>query len=311
MNARIENQQREEKFMSKQVCGPLHSEIALEEKLLYYRKRFYSDSKSFHSFDDLAPDFNKKSDSIINARFSDEQFPQKNWKKYLSILTYLMNSKENKDFASFDEKIAFLIQAIDPELSIYFYFLGCGYSASASKESSHSIENGLIDFIQSTVGCFDTQFLKYEEIYFRKVLKPKHIISHIHSDFSSHFFENCQSIHSFEEIRQIEFQLLSKKADYYRINCETPHSINTLCFNMNNPNSILELWNIPYKIIFFILVIDPSLEALRIYAEESQISGVQKRMMEEFGFYHEDFIRLEEMYRRKFFPEMKISEWEL
>ena len=34
-------------------------------------------------------------------------------------------------------------------------------------------------------------------------------------------------------------------------------------------------------------------------------------MMEEFGFYHEDFIRLEEMYRRKFFPEMKISEWEL
>lgn len=296
---------------SNQIYGPLHFEMAEEQKLLHYHKKFYSDSKSFNYFENLESTIIEKINSILTTQFPEELFLKQSTKRYISILTYLMNPKENTDFITFDEKIAFLIQAIDPELSIYFHFLRCGYSSQGSKEEQTQVENDLIHFIKSIVGNFDAQFLKYEEVYFQRVLKTGTIISHVNSDFSSKFFEGLKSIHSFQKISEAEFKLLSKKADYYRINCETPHSINTVCFNINNPNSELELWNTPYKIIFLISVIDPNLNALKIYSEESHVSQVKKRMIEELGFYHEDFIRLEEMYRRRFFPEMRISEWGL
>ncbi len=297
--------------MTKQINGPLHAEMEKEQELLHYRNKFYSDATDFNDFEDLASDIKNKINSILTTRFPYEQFPKQSTKRYLSILTYLLNSKENTDFASFDEKIAFLIEAIDPELSIYFHFLGSGYSLYVPKTENYQIEGELIRFIKSTVGGFDAQFLKYEELYFQKFLKVGNIVSFVNSDFSTPFFASTKSVHSFKKVNQAAFQILSKKADYYRLNCENPSDINTICFNMNNPNSVLELWTTPYKIIFLISAIDPNLNALRIYAEESNIANIKKRMIEEFGFYHEDFIRLEEMYRRRFFPEMRISEWEM
>lgn len=297
--------------MTKQVYGPLHFEMAEAQRLLHYRKKFYSNSKEFNFFESLNSNIKEKINTILTTRFPEEIFPRQSIKRYLSVLTYLMNGKDNTEFMTFDEKIAFLIEAIDPDLSIYYYFLRCGYSTLSPKEEQSKIESDLIHFIESIVGDFDAQFLKYEELYFQRVLKNSSILSYINSDYSSKFFESFKAIRSFQEVREVEFQILSKKADYYRMNCKTPNSVNTICFNMNNPNNVLELWNISYKAIFFISVIDPNLKALKIYAEESHVSQVKKRMVEELGFYHEDFVRLEEMYRRRFFPEMKINEWGL
>lgn len=295
----------------KQIYGPLHFQMVEEEKILHYKKIFYSSSNEFLSFANLDSKTISKIIDTISIIFPETEYPRNSLNRYLSVLKYLMNSKENKDFHLYDEKIAFLIQAIDPELSIYWKLLTVGYSIQEEEKIKDEKADAIIRFIEQTVGAFDTQFLKYEEIYFQKVLKDGNIYSHIQQDSSKKFFDSLKLITSFDNVKDIEFQILHKKAEEYLTMCENPQSLPTLCFNMDNPNSVLELYTIYYKAIFSILVLDPELNGLRIYAEESSIESVRERMIKELGFYHENFGRLEELYRRRFLPDLKISEWTL
>ncbi len=292
----------------KQLCGPLHYEIEEEQRYYFHQKRFYSDSKSFLSFEYLAPGTIERIQTIILSIFPEEQYPKGSLKRYLAVLEYL-SSKHNKEFHLFDYKIAFLIQSIDPDLSIYFGFLSNGYSIHDSKEIRAKKGPALIHTIINTVGAFDPQFLKYEEVYFQRVLKYDRILSYVNKDCSRNFLESLRAVKSFDTINPIELQILDKKVQEYSRACANPQSINTLCFNMDNPNNNLELYHIYRKAIFAILVLDPNLNCLRIYSEESNVESIKERMIQEMGFYHPDFVRIERLYHQKFCPEMNISGW--
>lgn len=293
----------------KYPVGPLHQEFLAEEKRNIYQKRFYADAEKFCFFECLAPVTEKRIEKVIEELFPDTEYPKHSLVRYLAILDYLMDKKLNEEFVLFDYKIAFLIQAIDPELSIYYHFLSVGYSYSASTDVSVKQARSLIHFIEKTVGIFDPQFLKYEEVYFQKVLRDGSILSNVKKDESKKLLDSFKDIPSFTEIKDIEFQLLHKKAEQYLTSCSNPKDISTLSFNMTNPNSILELYDVFKKAIFFILIMDSDLQALRIYEEESNATKIKEKIIQELGFYHEDLIRLEELYRKRFFPEMRISEW--
>lgn len=293
----------------KYPVGPLHQAFLEEEKRVRYQKRFYECSQKFSFFECLTPITEKRMKKTIAELFPESEYPKKSLTRYLAVLDYLMDKKVNEDFQLFDYKVAFLIHAIDPELSIYYHFLSVGYSNLAPVDVSSNQAHSIIHFIENTVGVFDPQFLKYEEIYFLKVLKDGSILSNVKKDGSKKLLDSFKGIPSFVEIKDIEFQLLHKKAEQYLATCSNPKDVATLCFNINNPNSILELYDIFKKAIFFILVIDPDLQALRIYEEESNSTQIQERMIQELGFYHENFVRLEELYRKRFFPQMRISEW--
>lgn len=299
------------KRKQKSFYGPLHHVIENEQKALAYRKRFYSDSKDFKVFEDLDDETIKKIKDVLAKLFPESLYPKNSFKRYISILKYLLSSKENKEFKTFDQKIIFLIMGIDPELSIYFHYLRNGYSINSDYEVRNRNAYDLISFIQKVVGSFDVQLLKYEEVYFRRFLKCGDIISFVNIDCSSSFFDSFKNITSFRDISDVVFQIILNKAEYYLSTCENPNNVNTICFNMNNPNSVLELWHILYKVIFFISVIDPDFKALKIYAEESNVINIKERMIQELGFYHEDFIKVEELYRRRFYPGLKVSEWTL
>ncbi len=293
----------------KQVEGPLHSKFCKDERLLFYKKRFYAEDKDFHFFESLTSEQIEIIGQTLEQSFPDSQYPQNSLIRYLAILDYLMDSKRNHNFKSFDEKIAFLIQGIDPSLSIYYQLLTIGYSSSNPSNMGREQALTIIHFIEGFVGTFDPQFLKYEEIYFRKVLKEGKVLSHIKREGHKALLDSFKGIPSFDNVKDIEFSRLSRKADYYATVCDNPKDIHILCFNICNPNSVLELFDIASKAIFFILVIDPELKALKTYVEESNIAQMRERMMGELGFYHEGLIRLEELYRKRFFPEMTISEW--
>lgn len=293
----------------KQIYGPLHFKIEEEQRYYFHQKKFYSDSKSFLSFAYLAPHTIEKIQAVISTTFPEEQYPKGSLKRYLAVLEYLMNSKLNKDFDLFDYKIAFLIQALDPELAIYFGFLSNGYSIHDSKEVRSQKAPSLIQIIIDTVGTFDAQFLKYEEVYFQRVLKCDKILSYVNKDCSTKFLEALQTVKSFDTVNPIELQVLDRKAQEYSRVCANPESINTLCFNMDNPNNKLELYHIYRKAIFAILVLDPNLNCLRIYSEESNVDSIKERMIQEMGFYHAEFVRIERLYHQAFYPEMSIGEW--
>lgn len=293
----------------KNLEGPLHQEFLAEEKRKSYQKRFYEASLKFSFFECYTPVTEKKIQKILVETFPLSQYPKNSLIRYLAVLDYLMDKKANEEFPLFDDKIAFLIQAIDPELSIYYHFLSVGYSNSSLEAESHKQALSIIHFIEDTVGIFDPNFLKYEEVYFQKVLKEGSILSGIKKEGSKKLLDSFHGITSFDEIKDIELQLLSKKAEQYFLTCKTPKDISTLCFNISNPNSVLELYDTTKKALFFILVIDPELTALRIYEEESTVEQMKERMIQTIGFYDENFIKLEEMYRKRFFPEMRISEW--
>ena len=264
----------------KQLCGPLHFEIEKEQRYYFHQKKFYSDSKGFLSFEYLAPHTTEKIQDVISSTFPEDQYPKGSLKRYLAVLEYLMNSKQNKDFHLFDYKIAFLIQAIDPDLSIYLSFLTNGYSIHDSKEVRAQKGSALIQIIIDIVGAFDAQFLKYEEIYFRKVLKYDRILSYVNKDCSSRFLDSLQAVKSFDAVNPIELQVLDKKAQEYSRVCADPQSINTLCFNMDNPNNNLELYHTYRKAIFAIFVLDTNLNCLRIYSEESNVDSIKERMIQ-------------------------------
>lgn len=281
-----------------------------EQEIMFYNRKFYSNAKGFSQFEFINADIVEKIKNKVMELLPERLYPKNSDKRYLQALKYLTDPKTKKVCDSFDEQILFLILAIDPDLTIYSYFLNNGYSLRESEEIRRSKANALVDFIMTRVGYFDPEFIKFEEVFFLKYLKNGDVMSHVNKDCST-FLDVLMTISSFKDVSESEYNFILKKAEYYFTVCEDPKSVTTLCFNVNNPNSVLELYSTPYKIIFLIMVIDPDLMALKIYEEESNEERIKERTIQALGFFHEGLAKAEEAYRRRFCPERNVSDWSL
>lgn len=279
-----------------------------EQEIMFYNRKFYSNAKGFSQFEFINADIVEKIKNKVMELLPERLYPKNSDKRYLQTLKYLTDPKTKKICDSFDEQILFLILAIDPDLTIYSYFLKNGYSLRDPEEIRRSKANALIDFIIARVGYFDPEFIKFEETFFLKYLKNGDVLSHINKDCST-FLDLLMTISSFKDISESEYRFISKKAEYYFTVCEDPKSVTTLCFNVNNPNSVLELYSVPYKIIFLIMVIDPDLMALKIYEEESNEERIKERTIQALGFFHEGLAKAEDAFRRRFCLERNVSDW--
>ena len=74
-----------------------------------------------------------------------------------------------------------------------------------------------------------------------------------------------------------------------------------------NIHSIIKTWN--ERLAFLILSVDPNLDMLRIFEEDSLMTKVQERIKEEFGYYNQAMLRLERKNKERFYPELKLSPW--
>ena len=63
--------------------------------------------------------------------------------------------------------------------------------------------------------------------------------------------------------------------------------------------------------MLFVMLVDPELNMLKIYYDESMYQKMEERSLEELGFYNPELIRLEVEHHRTFTPEKKISEWQI
>lgn len=241
---------------------------------------------------------------------------------YQNILMYLTNPSIHMDLPTYDERIAFLIMSVDPELITYKEFLNIELlsfeeisKVENKKERSRLFEerNNSLNIFESRVreqlGFFDVKLLKFEEIFFKKFYSHRELITEVkqHNEDKIEFLSKMLS--SFNSISDKRYNDLINIAQVWLSHVPDKYKIKIAIHSITKQRNLLGLNTLAEQLAFFILVVDPELDMLRIYEEESMIPKTETRIIEEFGYYHPSLISLEQKYHERFCPNKKVSIW--
>lgn len=276
-------------------------------------KRLYTYDKEYKKFADLTTakieeltiiinNFKQRIDNRINNK--ENIFPT-----YLKTLNYLLESSYIKGNLTFDEKIFILIEIIDPEFNIFKEYLTASpYKSNDDKKTTERL-------IRKKFGFFEPYLIKYESDLYRKLKAPTEFLSHIKIDLTNELLKPIILIRTFDDLTDEEVSSIKDKAFVFAAEAED-NSKETLSFNAIYSNKTIK-----ERIAFFITILDPDLNVLRIYEEESKIDKAQERIIEEFDFYHNELLnnellnsellRLEKIYHKRFCPDKKVSIWSI
>ena len=84
--------------------------------------------------------------------------------------------------------------------------------------------------------------------------------------------------------------LLSLVPDKYNTSLAT--------YSVIDQKKLLGLNNSYEQLALFILLVDGELDMLRIYEEESRMPNVEKRIIEDFGYYNSELLNLEKKFHK-------------
>jgi len=261
-----------------------------------YRNKFYCYSNNFHNFNNITQEqltkikleipllLNELTNNFTHT-IMDERFYI-----YQKTLEYLSNPCISQKYSSFDERILFLILAVDPNCDSYKLYV------NNKLKDKHEITN----MIRNKVGFFDNNILIYEHYYLQKY----NIYTNSNIDYTNIIVYKAKELISFNNINDTQYQLLVNKVKFW----------NTFKNNLTNKdysqNIFYSKLSIHEKIILLILCIDPNLKLLQIYQDECTINKLKERCLNEYGFYCKDLFRLEELYRERFCNSLTIDKWQ-
>ena len=246
---------------------------------------------------------------------------------YIETLLYLSNPSIYNKYQTYDERLVFLILTVDPELR-HFQHNALTNTISDARINSNPEEKSSLEKMQSNqrkrfeknvrseFQFLDKELLRYEKDFFNKFFKDERLLLKenvkvqtplaIDTIYSLATINNlvedlsCVSDERCEEIKmEIETLLSHPKID-----------INTLLFHLKYQNELLKLKSLEEIVIFLIELIDPNLDLLAIYEEESIKEKMEIRALNEIGFFNINLIKLEKKYYEKIKRNNKsISSW--
>ena len=270
------------------------------------RQKFFTREREFNNFTTLTEGdlFQIKSDVTDFVARIKSYYKTPYWQStlYEKVLEFINHQKRNSYYNTFDKKVIFLIFALDPDLLMYKIYLSTGNN---DKEYNKKL---------SVIGINDNKILKYEEMFFNRFLKDKTIIKGVKLNQVSSLMSYSNFIKSFKSITDEKYETLcalAKKWLEENIYDEYNTTISTAVFNIMKQHKLLGLNSLQEQFCFFILLIDPNLEFLKIYEEESHFDNIKARIKEKFNFYHYDLIRIEKLYHERFCPDLEINPWKL
>ena len=216
--------------------------------------KFLNGSVSFNNFNNICEtDFDKLYriiDEITKIGF-----------KYhdLKCKTFLFNhfvrsfiTAKNLNSLSFDEKMAILILAVDPDLEMYKTYLS--FPSSESKyydEGVHSYIK-LVNNVSAKIGMFDKDILKYEAYFFNRFFSDNELMFNVNKPYSLKLIKKYNSglmdslsLDRINELLDISNLIYSSK----NVNCDN------VAFNILYQTNLLSLKNSSEQIAFFILSI--------------------------------------------------------
>ena len=294
-----------------------------EYPIEYYQTKFHQKNVSFNDFNELkfedVENISKDVYAFTEGALDTNRETKKGDKlaRYVRILQYLANSNIHATYPNYDERVVFLIQSTDPELITLKEFLKTSYpkkteilksSGETRKKLLEKRNAALKDMesrIREQIGFFDKKLVSYELKYYRKFAYKLVNLNVINVDYISGLLELTEPFTNLDSITKKDYERLNEISQNFIAQNGNP-TLNAAAFNVRY-NRAFGLTGITKRIVLLILLIDPNLDALRIYEEESRTNMVEARMKERFGYYNPELIRLERIYHDKFTPDMKIS----
>lgn len=293
----------------------------------YYTSKFYEKGKESKRFMDLTEDDLKELKKKVEDKrkmmsdtvtFRSVHTPK--FDVYQSALEYLTNPTIHLKYRTFDERVAFLIMMVDPELVLFREYLKLNV---ISKEEIAKVEdkkeraallqkrNQAILNFQSTVreklGFYDAKLIKYEEMYFNKFLGEKELITEVGNNNQEAIIFRAKVLSNFDSVSDERFEQLKDIAQ----GCLSiaPYDTKVATYSVINQKKLLGLSGMAEQLALFILLVDSELDMLRIYEEESMMSEVEKRIIEQFGYYNPELLKLEKKFHKRFCPDKELSFW--
>ena len=296
----------------------------------HYRTKFYQKENQSKKFTELIEEHLVQiANKIYRKQEITEEvptsYPKGNFSKlerYIKVLQYLTNPSIHMEMKTFDERLAFLIMSVDPYLITFKEFLKINLQSiqEISKVENLNERNRLYDernqtltnyetAVRNKIGFFDARLLKYEELFFKKFYNERELITSVgqHNE-DSFLFLSCL-LTSFDKISDERFKELQEKAKTWLSMVPDKYKTKIATYSATNQKQLIGLNTFAEQLAFYILVVDPNLDMLRIYEEESMIPSVEERIMEEFGYYNANLIKIEKKFHERFCPDKKLSIW--
>ena len=294
-----------------------------------FQNRFYLKERSSNGFSDLSEDrLAEIAKRVYKRQEMMEDSPIRRTERlsklerYQKTLLYLTSPQIHLEYKSFDEKLAFLIMVVDPELVTYKEFLKINLMSSSElfkvedrkeRERLMDLRNQTVSGYESTVrekiGFYDPRLLKYEELFFKKFYNDKELVTDVRMNnqdtlmLRARFIKSFDSISDerYEELVELSQLLLSLVPDKYNTSLAT--------YSVVDQKKLLGLKNSYEQLALFVLLVDSDLDMLRIYEEESRMQNVEDRIKEQFGYYNTVLLSLERKFHNRFCPDKKVSVW--
>lgn len=245
-----------------------------------------------------------------------------NLERYRRTLQYLTSPLIGLEFRTFDERIAFLIMMVDPNLVTFKEFLKTDLisleeieKAADDKEKCRlrNIRSQTISAYEASVrekiGFYDVKLLKYEELYFKRFFGEKELVTEVNSHNQDSFIKRSKLLKDFNSISDERYERLTDLAQIWLSVAPDKFNSKVATYSVTNQKKLLGLNNLAEQLTLFILLVDPNLNMLKIYEEECMIKNTERRTIEEFGYFNMDLIALERKYHDRFCPNKQVSIW--
>lgn len=294
----------------------------------YYRTKLYQKQKEFKNFESLTEENIAKISKKVYFKQEINQINQKRLNymdkltKYIDILKYLSNPQIHLEIPTYDERIIFLILSVDPNLISFKEFLKSSIiplqviekekDPTKKEKLNEQRKIAILDLqtrIREQIGFYDSKLLRYEEIYFKKFLNQKELITKVNQDNITALISIVPYITAFNSISEERYQVLQEKAQIWLSETNATNDLFTAAYSCVNQQDTIGLRNISEQLVFLILTADPELNALRIYEEESKMDEVERRCKEQFNYYNINLLTLEKLYHERFCPKKELSSW--
>lgn len=292
-------------------------------EFLVLQNKFYQTSVGFKGFEEVPQD---RIEEFKVSYLEEKPLPNNkkmNLRRYMECLSGFNSATVRTRYKTFDERMLGLIMEMDPNLKMYHLFdsvvsttkaqisTGMIEAQRAMMEQRKTEIQEVIRLIREQFGFYDAKMLSYEGILYEKFLKKNEFVSETNKDYVDFFLKTSKMVRSFDRMDDEKYKEILNKVQYWETATHASGNAKVAAYSLVRQNDILNLLSVKEQMLFFILAVDPELKSLRIYEEESTKQNIKKRMLDEFGFFHEDLIRVENLYHQRFCPEVKVSAWSL
>ena len=292
--------------------------------LIQLQNSLYDKKKSYNHFINISPEKAeelKKEATLIKEDIL-KDIPRSisvNTTFYIKILQILTSKRFWQ--RSFDEVILIYIFIIDPDFIFYklyrryFDVLKTNNVFKDDEKKYNEKKNNQLHLLKNDIfnrfGYSDVRVINYEKDFYKIFIKagqkkeenPNEETSQKSQTLKKNYLINLmdllKDIKSLDSITQERYKEILELAEEYKNTYGSQVNIDELIWNLLYKNTCINLETLEEKILFFVYLFDPNLVALTIYEEECKWEHIKTRMMESFGYFHKDIIRLEKLYKKR------------